>query len=573
MSDVQANYAYWQRSGDFWVEEYQRRRATNARYGLQEILLATVMDANAPARVLEFGCGVGRHLSYLAQIPGTEVTGLDQSPTMLAGVRHLVGDAATAARVRLVEPTGRLPLADRLFDIVFSAEVLVHVRPEDLDDRLAELVRVCRGSLLHLEPPADYALVAEEHDGCWYHDLVAAYARIGLQARRIGRPVEAQELILVDLDPARPLRVPGDGVLRHMLAVEASLQTGLAGAPAPAPAEAVSSRCSAAAARLARRVATLESTSPEAVEAALAALPEEYRAKVAGRRRELHWLRDRGVLPTEIVRGETVVDWECGDGAFAVAMLLEGAGRVVAVDSWLDEAAVPPPLLLLPGLAIAKLDIAGTGAALAEAGVLADLVFANTVTEHIPDLVGAFTEIRRLLRPGGYFFTNHDNYLQPVGSHDHGFLFYGPDLEIVFQGVRCWEQEEKCAASAEHRARIARDYAWTWTPDLERTRDPSDCQRCFYFRRAQPWAHLLYQAEFRTYFGNETFFTGRRRSALNKVTLFQLRQFIVEAGMSIVAGDRSFVANEPPAALLGAPHFLSREDLRTCTATVLAQAS
>ncbi|MFO1075544.1 MAG: hypothetical protein U1E17_23160, partial [Geminicoccaceae bacterium] len=98
-------------------------------------------------------------------------------------------------------------------------------------------------------------------------------------------------------------------------------------------------------------------------------------------------------------------------------------------------------------------------------------------------------------------------------------------------------------------------------------------QRCFYFRRAQPWAHLLYQAEFRTYFGNETFFTGRRRSALNKVTLFQLRQFIVEAGMSIVAGDRSFVANEPPAALLGAPHFLSREDLRTCTATVLAQAS
>lgn len=226
MPDAAANYAYWQQNGQFWVEEYQRRRANTARYGLQEIVLATIVDANLPARVLEFGCGVGRHLSYLSGLPDAEVHGVDQSPTMLAGVPHFVSDPAVVARARLIEPLGRLPHADREFDIVFSAEVLIHVRPEDLDGRLAELVRVCRGSLLHLEPPADYVLAAAEHDGCWYHDLVAAYARLGLAARRIGRPVEAQELVVVDLDPARPLRVPGAAMLRHVLEVEASLQPG-----------------------------------------------------------------------------------------------------------------------------------------------------------------------------------------------------------------------------------------------------------------------------------------------------------------------------------------------------------
>jgi 2-polyprenyl-6-hydroxyphenyl methylase/3-demethylubiquinone-9 3-methyltransferase len=578
MSDAAPNYAYWQSNGQIWVNEYQRRRTTTALYGLQEILLSTIVDANAPARVLEFGCGVGRHLAYLSQIPGVDVHGIDQSPTMLAGVSRFVKDEATISHTQLIEPLGRLPLGNREFDIVFTAEVLVHVRPADLEGRLAELVRVCRGSLLHFEPAADYVLVSGEHNGCWNHDLVAAYARLGLVARLGGRPIQAQELVVVDLDPSRPLRVPSAAVLKHVLEVEDCLQLGIDRASSittqvGAPVEPALPQQSPVIATLADRIVELAPASPVTVEAVLEALPEAYRDKVASRRVQLKEWRDRGFLTSDMLCGKWVLDWECGDCAFAVAMLLEGARCVIAADSWLDEQGVPAALRALAGLVVVKLDIFGVSAVLTKVGTQLDLVFANTVTEHISDLTGAFRDIRRALRPGGLFFSNHDNYFQPVGSHDHGFLFYGPNLEIVFQGVRCWEQSEKCAASAEHREHIARDYPWTWSPNLERTRNSIACDRCFYFRRAQPWAHLLYQPEFREYFGNETFSTGQPRSGLNKITLFQLKQLVIEAGFKIVGFERTFVANEPPAALLGMPHFLSREDLRTCTAILLAQAS
>jgi 2-polyprenyl-6-hydroxyphenyl methylase/3-demethylubiquinone-9 3-methyltransferase len=574
--NVPENYAYWQKNGEFWVNEYKIRRTTTARYGLQEILLSCIIEANSPARVLEFGCGVGRHLSYLSRIPGVQIEGVDQSPTMLSGVPNFVGDSHVQAH--LIEPLGRLPFSDREFDIVYSAEVLIHVRPEDLDGRLAEMVRVCRGSLVHLEPPIDYVVFEDAHNGCWAHDLIAAYARLGLTARRIGRPIEAQELVVVGLDSSHPLRTPGEAALRHIYEVESFLQPTLdhaAQAPSSKPdtASPTNAPRPSAVDVLADRLAALGPAISGEVAAAFSELPTDYRAKVEIRRLELGMFRDRGTLPAELVRSEWVLDWECGDCAFAIAMLLEGARHVIAADSWLNESALPQQLLTFPGLVTAKLDVAGIVAALAKVNIQLDMVFANTVSEHIPDLPAALSNIRRALRPGGHFFNNHDNYYQPCGSHDHGFLFYGPNSEIVFQGVRCWEMDEKCEASATHRESIQRNFHWTLSPEQELTRKPEACDRCFYFRRAQPWAHLLNQTEFQIYFGNETFFTGRPRSVLNKVTLFQLRQYIVEAGMKIMAFDRSHVVNDPPAALLNAPYFFSKEDLVTCTATMLAKPS
>lgn len=222
-----ANYAYWQNAGDWWVEEYRRRRRLPF-YALQELVLTAVLEANAPARVLEFGCGVGRHLSYVSTIPGIEVHGADQSPTMLAGVPQWVSDPATAARTHLIEPTGTLPFADDSFDLVYTAEVLLHVAPADIAGRLAELARIARHAVIHLEPALDYHLYADAHDGCWSHDLVRIYADLGVTARRIGRPLDAQELIVAEIDPRYRLAAPGPALLRQMLEVETRLDGHLA---------------------------------------------------------------------------------------------------------------------------------------------------------------------------------------------------------------------------------------------------------------------------------------------------------------------------------------------------------
>jgi SAM-dependent methyltransferase len=181
-ADVAANYRYWQEHGGEWAEEYAARKRRAVKYHVQEIMLTDYVAHHAPAVVLEFGCGVGRHLRNLSRLPGVEVYGYDQSPSMVACLRRWTGQEWIDTHVALGPPTGPLPYADGQFDIVFTTEVLVHVRPEDLEGILRELMRICRGHLLHLEPSEHVHISDSEHEGCWKHDLLAAYARLGRHA-------------------------------------------------------------------------------------------------------------------------------------------------------------------------------------------------------------------------------------------------------------------------------------------------------------------------------------------------------------------------------------------------------
>lgn len=178
---IAANYRYWREHGGEWVAEYNTRKKTQICYHIQEIMLTQYIAAHAPASVLEFGCGVGRHLRNLVQIPGVDPYGFDQSATMASGCATWAADAWIRDHITVGAPTGRLPYEDGQFDIVYSCEVLVHVRPGDLEGVLRELLRVSRRQVFHLEPAEHIVISDGDHDGCWKHDLVAAYERIGLR--------------------------------------------------------------------------------------------------------------------------------------------------------------------------------------------------------------------------------------------------------------------------------------------------------------------------------------------------------------------------------------------------------
>src|SRR5262249_45052185 len=132
-----------------------------------------------PLRVLEFGCGTGRHLKNLRSLPGVEIFGYDQSESMVSGCLRWSAREWFETHVRVGEPTGPLPYRNGEFDLVYSAEVLVHLRPPDLEGILSELVRVCCGHILHLEPSRDVPIIGDAHCGCWRHDLPTAYASLG----------------------------------------------------------------------------------------------------------------------------------------------------------------------------------------------------------------------------------------------------------------------------------------------------------------------------------------------------------------------------------------------------------
>jgi SAM-dependent methyltransferase len=303
---VDPNYQYWRERGGTWSAEYAQRKKRDVSLHIQELMLTDYVLRHAaagpsPFRVLEFGCGVGRHLRNLVQVPGAEVFGYDQSAAMASGCLEWTGPEWFEGHVTVGAPTGRLPYGDAEFDLVYTAEVLVHVRPEHLDGVLNELLRVCRGQVLHLETSEHMPVAAEEHDGCWRHDLVGAYARLGRVAELLpsGYRIHAPYRVVIGEAPRFTWAPAILGLLRRL---DVDIDEGYSGIAR----EAADLRYGltvrdAEIARLAGVVAGLQTE----VEAARAELVSERRIHVAqrleaertsdalGRRvSELEWQRD-----------------------------------------------------------------------------------------------------------------------------------------------------------------------------------------------------------------------------------------------------------------------------------------
>lgn len=130
----------------FHTEEDARREVA----ALRELLALSQDD-----RILDLGCGWGRHLTLLAGA-GHDVSGIDRSPELLrqvpghapASTAHAgTGPGATPRRPPLVAADMRaLPLADGAFDVVLNLATSLGLFLEDDDVLLAlrEARRVLR---------------------------------------------------------------------------------------------------------------------------------------------------------------------------------------------------------------------------------------------------------------------------------------------------------------------------------------------------------------------------------------------------------------------------------------------
>jgi SAM-dependent methyltransferase len=257
-------------------------------------------------------------------------------------------------------------------------------------------------------------------------------------------------------------------------------------------------------------------------------------------------------LPPECYQDKDVLDLGCGTGAGVATFLERGARFVWGVDPALDGDLLSH-LRVLPR---AKFTAAELTTDLA-ASQQFDLVYAQFVTEHLRHMPGDFDTVFALLKPGGRFVAIHDNYYSPMGGHDHAFVgpIPGEPRRMHFKGVACWDSPRKCAASEEWRRTSERVYGTVANITLT----PEDCSRCPYYQRSHVWAHLLFQDSFPVSYRND-FFISSRCGGVNKVTPFQLRQFLIEAGFRVTAWLPDKVANEPPARLTEQFHV---NDLQT----------
>lgn len=117
------------------VQARQDRELPESRVHVRQGFLRQLGEEQRRS-VVEIGCGPGRDGEAFAKA-GFDYTGVDLAPASVEACRSL-GLRAQVASVL------ELPFEDAAFDAGWTMSTLLHIADEDLDDALAEIVRVVR---------------------------------------------------------------------------------------------------------------------------------------------------------------------------------------------------------------------------------------------------------------------------------------------------------------------------------------------------------------------------------------------------------------------------------------------
>jgi SAM-dependent methyltransferase len=135
--------------------------------------LASLFRTQGVRRILDLGCGTGRHLAFLTQ-EGFEVSGFDSSSTALELAMKWLKEEELRADVHLgrMEEPFRYP--DGFFDAVVSIQVIHHNMMNDIVATIREINRVLKiGGYIFITVPI-YGPKPEKPEDDWnLHQLEA----------------------------------------------------------------------------------------------------------------------------------------------------------------------------------------------------------------------------------------------------------------------------------------------------------------------------------------------------------------------------------------------------------------
>ncbi len=144
--DVRQDWA--ERTGRFSPEYYARLGHNEVSETIARVLGHYVKE---DARVLEVGCGSGRHLDYLLDSGFKNLTGIDINDESFAVMDEHYPKLAETGTFHTGAIEDILPeYDDDEFDVVYSVEILQHIHPED-EWVFEELTRVTGDLLITAE--------------------------------------------------------------------------------------------------------------------------------------------------------------------------------------------------------------------------------------------------------------------------------------------------------------------------------------------------------------------------------------------------------------------------------------
>lgn len=133
------NEVYGKRLAGMWYPDEGVVRFV-ARYLSRRIGVDSYENKRSTERILDAGCGLGRHIVFLAE-QRFNVYGIDQSTQALRMANAWLEKRGLKAGLSVGDVT-RLPFRDKSFDAVISCGVMDHLRPPQASDAVEEVSRI-----------------------------------------------------------------------------------------------------------------------------------------------------------------------------------------------------------------------------------------------------------------------------------------------------------------------------------------------------------------------------------------------------------------------------------------------
>jgi len=116
--------------------------------------IAALFRGHGVKRILDVGCGTGRHLVYLSRL-GFQMDGLDSSSHALALSYRWLDEEGLSAGLREHLMERPFPYSDGLFDALISIQVIHHNLLKDIVFTVSEIERVLKpGAFVFITVPA-----------------------------------------------------------------------------------------------------------------------------------------------------------------------------------------------------------------------------------------------------------------------------------------------------------------------------------------------------------------------------------------------------------------------------------
>jgi cyclopropane fatty-acyl-phospholipid synthase-like methyltransferase len=114
-------------------------------------------------RILDLGCGTGRHVIYLSK-KGFDVYGFDVSRTGVIYTKKWLKKEKLNAKVIVHEMTKKFPYPDNFFDAVISIQVIHHNKLNKVRKTIREVKRVLRtNGMIFISVPTSKKLLNKKY--------------------------------------------------------------------------------------------------------------------------------------------------------------------------------------------------------------------------------------------------------------------------------------------------------------------------------------------------------------------------------------------------------------------------